>query len=77
MFSVVMSSFPATFDRRTRAAVQRLFVALDRSVEASREVERARAALERESNRKLRLVGVPDDGGEVDSQTERGARIVR
>jgi hypothetical protein len=51
-------------DPRTRNAVRRLLVAVDRSVEANREIEKARAALERESNRKLRLCGVSDDGGE-------------
>jgi hypothetical protein len=48
-------------DPRTRKAVRRLLIAVDRSVEANREVEKARAALERESSRSLRLCGVSDE----------------
>jgi hypothetical protein len=52
-------------DPRTRNAVRRLLIAVDRSVEANREVEKARAALERESSRSLRLCGVEQERDEV------------
>jgi hypothetical protein len=50
-----MQGAAVTVDRRTQSAVRRLLVAVDRSVEAAREVEKARAALDRVSERPLRL----------------------
>jgi hypothetical protein len=63
-------------DRRTCSAVRRLLVAVDRSVEAVREVEKARAALERESTRSLRLYCVPDDRNNEQNMPQLGGRFV-
>ena len=62
-------SFDGTCDRTVgcTGVVRRLLVAVGRSVEAAREVEAARAALEQASRPALHLVGAVDDAeGQTD-----------
>ena len=61
-----MSEQP-TISRRARDAARRLFDALDRHARTGREVERARAALDRATERRLRLCGVPDERRESEA----------
>jgi hypothetical protein len=56
-----MDTHAHSADHGSRSAVRRLLIAVDRSLAAAREVQQARAALERESSRGLRLCGVPDE----------------
>jgi hypothetical protein len=63
-----MSEPLTTADRSVRLAVRRLLDAVDRALAAAREVEAARAALDREALRAPRLRAVPAEREDTDAE---------
>jgi hypothetical protein len=64
----MISDPPTPDDRRVRLAVGRLLDAVDRALAAAREVEAARAALDRAAQYTPRLRAVPVESEETDAE---------